>query len=428
MPDTWRDWEGRVVDGKFPLHQYLGASDHSALFLTEPCQGSNKAAIKLICAGPQQRTTRIRNLEVASKLAHPHLLHIFHIGQYERDGTKLLYVVSEYAEESLAQILPSRPLTPAECRELLPALLDVLTYVHSKGLVLSALQPSNIMATGDQLKLPSDRLQVAGETHVEVAPSIYTPPEVVTGGPWTPACDVWSLGVTLVEALTQHRPVAVEGGDFGVSKVLPSPFREIVQHCLERDPRSRWTVPGIVAQLQPKLVAVEPTAIVLPQKTLPPRKSPVAIVAAGLLLAILIGAVVVSRRSNNVKDAMATAELRPTAVESSSAAPAATASANAPGAVAERSLPEVPRSASSTIQGKVKVQVKVSVDPSGKVVASRLVSAGPSKYFANLALRAAAGWKFVPPRKDGQNLASQWTLKYEFARTGTNVHPTQVTP
>ena len=34
-PETWKSWEGRTVDGKFPLRQYLGGSDHSAVFLTE---------------------------------------------------------------------------------------------------------------------------------------------------------------------------------------------------------------------------------------------------------------------------------------------------------------------------------------------------------------------------------------------------------
>ena len=48
-PETWKSWEGRVVEGKFPLRQWLGGSDHSAVFLTESANlPSQKIAIKLI--------------------------------------------------------------------------------------------------------------------------------------------------------------------------------------------------------------------------------------------------------------------------------------------------------------------------------------------------------------------------------------------
>ena len=56
-PGLWKTWEGRIVDGKFPLRHWLGGSEHSAVFLTErPGPPSSKAAIKLIAAdGAQAR-------------------------------------------------------------------------------------------------------------------------------------------------------------------------------------------------------------------------------------------------------------------------------------------------------------------------------------------------------------------------------------
>ena len=47
--EAWKTWEGRTVDGKFPLRRWLGGSDHSAVFLTD-LGGSQKAVIKLIAA------------------------------------------------------------------------------------------------------------------------------------------------------------------------------------------------------------------------------------------------------------------------------------------------------------------------------------------------------------------------------------------
>src|SRR6266568_2726377 len=66
------------------------------------------------------------------------------------------------------------------------------------------------------------------------------------------------------------------------------------------------------------------------------------------------------------------------------------------GAVLQQVLPRVSPSARNTIEGKIRVLVRVEVDPSGNVTDAKLVSAGPSKYFARLALESARDWKFTP--------------------------------
>src|ERR1700719_4209346 len=85
--------EGRIVDGRFPLRQWLGGSDHSAGFLTERSgKESQKAAIKLIPvensagenAGAEAHLPRWAE---AAKLTHPHLLRIFEFGRFEIDQT-----------------------------------------------------------------------------------------------------------------------------------------------------------------------------------------------------------------------------------------------------------------------------------------------------------------------------------------------------
>src|ERR1022692_4775562 len=104
MAEAWKQWEGQVVNGEFPLRQYLGGSDHSAVFLTgrgehEPQQ----LAIKLILANAENPELQLSWGEVAAKLSHPHLLRLLQRGRCPVDGTKLFYAVMEYAEESLAQ-------------------------------------------------------------------------------------------------------------------------------------------------------------------------------------------------------------------------------------------------------------------------------------------------------------------------------------
>ena len=72
-PGVWKTWEGRVVDGKFPLRQWLGGSDHSAVFLTErPGQPSPKLAIKLVVAEVTEADRQISRWRAASQLEQRH--------------------------------------------------------------------------------------------------------------------------------------------------------------------------------------------------------------------------------------------------------------------------------------------------------------------------------------------------------------------
>jgi len=64
-------------------------------------------------------------------------------------------------------------------------------------------------------------------------------------------------------------------------------------------------------------------------------------------------------------------------------------------------LPEVSEKARATIQGVVRVSVRVHVDPTGNVSEASLDSAGPSKYFADLALKTARRWQFSSPDMGG---------------------------
>jgi TonB family protein len=253
MSRDWRQWEGQVVNGSFPLRQYLGGSDHSAVFLTER-RGRDplKAAIKLIAVDPANTAVQLARWESAAKLSHPHLLRLFESGSCQLDNVVLLYLVMEYAEDNLAQILPHRALTPEEARDLLEPTLDTLAFIHGKSLAHGRLKPSNILAAGDQLKLSSDSLvrfddpaAVNGRT---AYPSVYDAPEIASGK-ISPASDSWSLGMTLMEALTQRLP-AREAVAEPVLETVPAPFMGIAHCCLRRDPQRRCGAADIAARLR----------------------------------------------------------------------------------------------------------------------------------------------------------------------------------
>ena len=271
MSFSWKQYEGQVINNTFPLLKYVGGSGESAVFLTQLAgPQSSKAVVKLIPEGPSP-DLQLSLWRRASKLTHSNLLQLFLGGRSRLADMDLLYVVMEYAEEDLSQILPQRGLTPAETRDMLGPVLDALSNLHSQGLVHSHLKPSNILATADQVKLSTDRLFPAGEVRKSASKrSPYDAPETASQ-PLTAASDVWSLGVMLIEVLTQKGPV-VPGSLSSVGpESLPQPFRDIAQHALERDPRLRWSIDNITASLNSRAAAAAQSAspLSVPLSTVP---------------------------------------------------------------------------------------------------------------------------------------------------------------
>jgi TonB family protein len=270
MSESWKQWEGQVVDAKFPLHRYLGGSEHSSVFLTERGAPPQKAAIKFVQVEEPDAELQLFRWKHAATLSHSNLLRIFESGRCRLGDFDLLYVVMEYAEENLSQFLPQRPLTPAEARDVLAPTLQALTFLHGEALVHGHIRPSNILAIDDLLKLSTEGLSSvadhADQSHLSAAetqqhapatslrhPSSYDAPEIAKGI-ISPAGDVWSLGITLVEALTQHLPASAAQEPV-VPDTLPALFLDIARHCLYRDPQRRWTVAEISARLNPGSVA-----------------------------------------------------------------------------------------------------------------------------------------------------------------------------
>lgn len=249
--------QGEVVEEKYVLMRYLGGSDHSAVFQTQ--YGGvhpRDAAIKLLPAPPGNAEARLSGWRLAANISHPHLMQIIDMGRCEVSNAPMLFVVTELASENLAEILPERPLTVAEAQEMLASLLDALGFLHNRGFVHGHIKPSNIMAVGDELKLSADTICRLGEV-VENGgvPSIYDAPEGTRSGASTRA-DIWSLGVTLVEVLTQQKLDCVSSArrDPTLPESIPPGFAEMARHCLRRAPNKRWTAATIQSHL-PRVVA-----------------------------------------------------------------------------------------------------------------------------------------------------------------------------
>ena len=446
MSETWKRWEGRTVDGRFPLQSYLGGSDHGAVFLTFMQSGagdSKKAAIKLIPADAANAEKQLLRWKAARELNRPNLIRIFEAGRCELNGKELLYVVEEYAEEDLSQILPERVLTAEEARSMLQPILRALQCVHDKGFVHGHIQPSNILAAGDQVKLSSDALGVPGERSLGArATGAYDPPEAATGAIST-AADAWQLGMTLVEVLTQHLPVwdRTRPGAPEISAAVREPFREIAKHCLQVDAGQRWTVGQILDRLEKDRLGVErqerarqgPTSAQTEKMASAPAisgqrkasaKWPYLLGLAAVVAAVLF-LIAKPKPANPPVEVQSTQAQQGGGDEKASTntdtTNTGTTNADNQGGVVERVMPQVAPSARRTIQGTIKVRVKVEVDAAGNVAKATLESAGPSKYFSRVALEAARDWKFSPAQAGEQPADREWKLQFAFSRARTDV-------
>ena len=289
-----RDWVGSFADGRFPLLQWLGGSQATGVFLTELSEQSQKAVIKLIPEDEQDAAARAAAWETAATLSHPNLMKVYTHGRCEIDGVFCRYVVTEYADEVLAEILRERPLSTDETREMLRPALSALTYLHAKGLVHGRLNPSNIMAAGDSLKLTTYGVCPVG------AAVISRPTRTVCDAPETengvivPASDIWSLGATLVEVLTKYSPDwnRAKAADPTVPQSMPEPFASFARRCLRSDPARRITISEITARLDPaKQDPVTPSPDPASKQVKPPlaKRRVVLPLAAAAVLLVVIG-------------------------------------------------------------------------------------------------------------------------------------------
>lgn len=427
-------WQGKVVEGKYPLLEFIGSGPRGSVFRTQlpGPNGPQPAAIKLIPGEGQDAQAELSRLILGRAVSHPNLIKIFDAGQSEIRRQPTIYVVMELAEENLAQVLPSRALSGGEVEQMLPPLIDALSYLHRNGFVHGHVQPSNVMAVADTLKLSTDSIGKIDDAATTSRPEPIRPSSNTDS---TVAADVRGIGALLVAALapeTKGQPSEQQLTLIPAS--VPEPFRRIARECLRPNPSDRYTLEQIKNWVSTKQVPPEVRPTELRSTEIRPTESAVKTTHGGglkrigipIAALVLIAGIVIALSSRSQSP-------QPTPVESAQTTPAATPSSGAAtqkgtgaGAVAQRVQPNVSQGALNTITGKIRVVVRVGVDSAGNVTDAKLTSAGPSKYFSNKALESARKWKFIAPQANGQPAPSAWLLKYQFGRSGTEVLPSQV--
>jgi eukaryotic-like serine/threonine-protein kinase len=224
-------------------------------------------AVKLLRSIAGSDSDRARFTDEALMLArlnHPGLVTILDAATTDDHP----YLVMELIRgPSLAECCAGVALEPARVAAIGAQLADALGYAHSCGVVHRDLKPGNVLLDNEDRALVTDfgiaRLMSESARHtatgVTVGTAAYLAPEQVRGDDVTPAADVYSLGLVLLEALTGERayrgsPTEVALARLSTRPAIPDtvsgPWRELLGAMTALTPGDRPTTHDAATSLR----------------------------------------------------------------------------------------------------------------------------------------------------------------------------------
>ncbi|MFI5461465.1 MAG: protein kinase [Isosphaerales bacterium] len=296
-------------------------------------------ALKMILAGQLANETDVKRFyteaEAAANLDHPGIVPIFEVGQHEGQH----YFSMGFVEgQSLSQRLAEGPLPAREAAELIRRVSESIEYAHQHGVIHRDLKPANILLDPEGNPRVTDfglakKVQgdsgLTGSGQIMGTPS-YMPPEQAGGkrGEVGPAADVYALGATLYALVTGRPPFQAATPMDTVIQVIsdepvpprrlnatvPRDLETICLKCLEKDPRRRYGSARALAEELNRFLSGEPIVArpVGPAERAVKwvrRRPVIASLAAGVVLALVLGTAVASffavRASRNAAEAHA---------------------------------------------------------------------------------------------------------------------------
>ena len=241
----WNDYESTTLAGQWTLGKLLRTEGRSALFATTR-QDGRAAVLRLTEALNDQAVLQARYRAIQAA-GDQYLVTVESFGDTELDGAPLSYAVLEATQESLADILAQRRLAPEETHEVATSVAGGLLALHRQGLVHGLVEPENVVAAGDRIKLRSD-----------CARPTPTPEDALLEGAVTQQTDALGLAGLIYRSLTQGRL-----HDASDALALPEPFSTIVRNTA----RGAWGVAEIEAELVRYSRAHAPSVTTTPTPT-----------------------------------------------------------------------------------------------------------------------------------------------------------------
>jgi serine/threonine-protein kinase len=237
----------------------------ATVFLAHDRTLDRPVAIKLLAdnlSGDEEVRARFtREARLAAKLDHPNVVQVYDVG--EEDDRP--YIIMELvAGGTLGDRLElrRRALSLSEAMPLLRQMCDGVGHAHARGLVHRDVKPQNLLLrqADDCLKVADFGIARAAEetrltrTGDVIGTDRYMAPEQLADGRISPATDVFACGVVADEMLPKRRP---------------SELIEIVERCLQANPRDRFTDANSLATALASVDRHGPTAATVPVTSVP---------------------------------------------------------------------------------------------------------------------------------------------------------------
>ncbi|MBT2512284.1 serine/threonine-protein kinase [Arthrobacter sp. ISL-30] len=202
---------------RYALGEVIGRGAMAVVYRARDEVLGREVAVKLFSSGPADEEHTLRQqteIQILSVFDHPGLVRLYDAGLDYRDpASPHTFLVMELVDgPDLRQRLSEGPIPAVETALLGAAVADALAHVHNHGVIHRDIKPANIIlpageaSAGPKLAdfgiarlIEGSRLTATGST---VGTATYLSPEQATGSALTPASDIYSLGLVLIECLT----------------------------------------------------------------------------------------------------------------------------------------------------------------------------------------------------------------------------------
>jgi len=255
--------EGTLIAGRYRVDALIGEGGMALVYRGTDTTLDRRVAIKILRPGLSEQHDVVarfrREAHAAAKLNHPNIVQIYDTGV--DDGR--YYIVMEYLPEmNLKEVIKRyAPLPLDKVVEVAMACCEGLAHAHRQGIVHRDVKPHNVLFTDDGRAKLSDFgiAAAAGEAGLTedgkvLGSAHYISPEQAQGAAAGPLSDVYSLGVTLYEAMTGRLPFNGEtAADIAaqhlreappsprtVNPDIPPAAEFIIQKAMARDPQRRY--------------------------------------------------------------------------------------------------------------------------------------------------------------------------------------------
>ncbi len=193
--------------GRLRILERIGGGAMGTVYAAYDPRLDREVAVKVLhAAGVDANARVLREARALAKLAHPNVVAVYDAG--EEDG--VVYVVMELVTGVPLRVwIQSEEATPRDWREIVRVLREVaagLAAAHRIGLVHRDVKPDNVVVGDDRARVIDLGLAVEDEALDVAGTPSYMAPEVLAGGPATPASDQFGFGVLAYEALYGRRP------------------------------------------------------------------------------------------------------------------------------------------------------------------------------------------------------------------------------